>query len=179
MRNFLKNDQDYKRRLLKKNLLNKKGQEEIVGFVIIIVIVSVVILVLLSFMLTKKENIATDSYEIESFIQSMLQYTTECEINSEILSLNRLISLCNSKGICTNGEGSCVVLENTLKEILNSAWVVNENSVVKGYDFKIVNDNKEIFSMMEGNKTARYKGSYQDFVRSGEKYQVVLTIYEE
>lgn len=157
---------------------NKKGQEEIVGFVIIIAIVSVIILILLSFMLNKKEIVAVESYEVESFVQSMLQYTTECESYTEFLSFQKLITYCDVEGVCLNEEDSCKLLNSTAREILESAWNVNDESAIKGYEFKIFNEEGEMVSIEKGNKTANYKGNYQDFVRSGEDYKVSLTIYE-
>jgi hypothetical protein len=173
----------YKNRLDKKignfSLLSrKKGQEEIIGFVVIVVIVSVIILILLSFMLTSSDDAAVESYEVESFIQSMLQYTTDCESQIEFLSFQKLIAYCENEGICLNGIKSCEVLESTAKKIIETGWNVNEQSAIKGYEFKIFSDERELFSIFEGNKTANYKGSFQDFVRSGNEYGVSLAIYE-
>lgn len=158
--------------------MNKKGQEEIVGFVVIVVIVSVIILILLSFILTNSEGSAVESYEVESFIQSMLQYTTSCENQLEFLSFQKLIAYCENEGICLNGENSCEILNSTTKEIIETGWNVNEQSAIKGYEFKISTEEKELFLLQEGNKTTSYKGSFQDFARSGEEYGISLTIYE-
>lgn len=161
-----------------KRKFNRKGQEEIVGFVIIIALVSVIVLVLLSFMLTKKEVAAVESYEVESFIQSLLQYTTDCETYTEFLSFQKLITYCDKEGVCLDDENSCDKLNFIAKEIIENSWNVNDESAVKGYEFKIFNEEGEMFALNEGNKTANYKGNYQDFVRSGEDYKVSLTIYE-
>jgi hypothetical protein len=159
-------------------LPNKFGQEEIIGFVVIVVIVSVIILVLLSFILTNTDENVVESYEVESFIQSMLQYTTSCENQLEFLSYQKLIAYCENEGVCLNGENSCKILDSTTREIIKVGWNINEQSPIKGYEFKIATEEKELFFAEEGNKTTNYKGSFQDFARSGEKYIVSLTIYE-
>lgn len=159
-------------------LSNKAGQEEIIGFVVIVVIVSVIILILLSFLLNDSNGAAVESYEVESFIQSMLQYTTNCESQIEFLSFQKLIAYCENEGTCLNGIQSCEVLNSTAKEIIETGWNVNEQSAIKGYEFKIFSEEKELFSIMEGNKTANYKGSFQDFARSGSEYGISLNIYE-
>lgn len=158
--------------------LDKKGQEEIVGFVVIIVIVGVIILILLGFLLNSPDESAVESYEVESFIDSMLQYTTNCESQLEYLSVQKLIAYCENEGICLDGEDSCDILNSTIKEIIENGWNVNEQGAVKAYEFNIFNEDIEIFSVEKGNKSSSYKGSYQDFVRSGKEYKVSLTIYE-
>lgn len=160
------------------NLFNKRAQEEIVGFVIIVVIIGVIILVLLSFMLMNDDEAVLESYEIESFIDSMLQYTTNCETQLEFLSFQKLIAHCESNGVCLDNSNSCRVLNSTAEEIIEGAWNVNEQSAIKGYEFRIFNEESEIFAMEKGNKTITYKGSYQDFARSGREYKVLLTVYE-
>ena len=158
--------------------LDKKGQEEIVGFVVIIVIVGVIILILLGFLLNSPDESAVESYEVESFIDSMLQYTTNCESQLEYLSVQKLIAYCENEGICLDGEDSCDILNSTIKEIIENGWNVNEQSAVKAYEFNIFNEENQIFLIEKGNKTSSYKGSYQDFVRSGKEYKVSLMIYE-
>jgi hypothetical protein len=157
---------------------NKFGQEEIVGFVVIVVIVSVIILVLLSFLLTRSDDSVVESYEVESFIQSMLQYTTECESQIEFLSMQRLIAYCESKGNCLDGREGCEILNSTAREIIEKSWNINEQSAIKGYEFKIFSEEKELINIERGNKTLNYKGSFQDFARSGNEYGVSLVIYE-
>ena len=58
---------------------NRSAQEEMVGFVVIVVIVSIALLILLGFLLRGSGKSAVESFEIENFIQSVMQYTTDCE----------------------------------------------------------------------------------------------------
>ena len=159
-------------------LSNKFGQEEIIGFVVIVVIVSVIMLILLSFILTNSDDVAVESYEVESFIQSVMQYTTDCENQLEFLSYQKLIAYCENEGICLNGINSCEILNSTTEEIIETGWNINEQSAIKGYEFKIATEEKELFLLEKGNKTTSYKGSFQDFARSGKEYTISLTIYE-
>ena len=63
----------------------KKGQEEMVGFALILILVAIIVLVFIGFSIRSPEKESVESYEVESFLQSMLQYTTECENNVEKL----------------------------------------------------------------------------------------------
>src|SRR3989338_7985995 len=56
----------------------KRSQEEMVGFALIIILVSIILLVFLAFSLSKSKTESTESYEVNSFLQSTLQYTTAC-----------------------------------------------------------------------------------------------------
>ena len=73
---------------------NKYGQEEMVGFALIMIIVAIILLIFLSFSLGKSEKETVESYEVESFIQSMSQYTTDCRDNLEYVSIQKLIFDC-------------------------------------------------------------------------------------
>ena len=61
----------------------KKAQEEMVGFALIIILVAVILLIFLGFSLRDQEKETIESYEVESFIQSFLQYTSDCRDNLE------------------------------------------------------------------------------------------------
>ena len=161
-----------------KSLFNsKKAQEEIVGFVVILVIVSVIILVLLWFLLNNPSEAAVESFEIESFIQTALQYTTDCEGNLEFLPIEELIISCENKEKCLDKKDSCFVLEETFKKIIDSSWIVNNQSAIKGYKLNVyVNEGKKLV-IHKGNETTNYKGALQDFARSGDDYVVSLNVY--
>ncbi|MDD5012677.1 MAG: hypothetical protein PHQ66_03490 [Candidatus Nanoarchaeia archaeon] len=157
--------------------VNNKGQEEIVGFVVIIVIVSVAMIILLWFLLNSPSESAVENFEIESFIQTTLQYTTSCEGQVEFLSLQNLIIACNEGGKCLDESDSCVVLNETLKEIIESSWPVSEQSAIKGYKLNVYIEDLEALQIQKGNETTNYKGAFQDFARSGKDYKVSLNVY--
>lgn len=157
--------------------IEKKGQEEMVGFVIIVIIVSVVLLVLLGFLLNTPNKGAVENYQVDSFIQASLQYTSSCENEVEFISVQNLIVSCEQGNTCLDGQNSCDVLNDTLKNLVERAWNVNNQSAVKGYKLGVMTGNTGIFMLQEGNETRNYKGGLQDFAKSGEEYEVSLNVY--
>jgi hypothetical protein len=140
---------------------NKSGQEEIIGFALIVVIVAVIILIFISFSLTRPQKEPVESYEIENFIQSLLQYTTDCEDNLEHLSMQKLIISCFESDYCKNKKSACEVLNKTLFGILKTSWNIGEENPVKGYFLNISSKTEKIISLKEGNITKNYKWSTQ------------------
>ena len=145
---------------MKNNLFKKmkKGQEEMVGFVLIVVVVSVILLFFLGITLQNKEA-GIGSQEVKNFISSFLPYTTECKIKAKNVSIKNLVFECVDGEVCSNGENSCEVLENTLKEIVDASWNVGEENPNKGYILKILSNDREILFLKEGNLTGFYKSS--------------------
>lgn len=162
---------------MKVNQKSKRAQEEMVGFVVIIVIVSVVLLVLLGFLLRSPDKSAVESYEVESFIQSALQYTSSCESQIEFLSIEDLIVACERKEKCLDERDSCEILNESLRGIIEKAWNVKEGSAVKGYKLSISVGEQERLLFKKGNETRNYKGAFQDFAKRGNNYEVLLNVY--
>jgi len=140
---------------------NEKAQEEMVGFALIIILVSVVLLVFLGFTLRDQGKETVESYEVESFIQSFLYYTTNCRDNLEFLSIQKLISDCNNNRICLDQRQACDVLKPILKEIVEESWNIGTDTAIKGYELTINSAEKEILKLKEGNTTKNSKGSVQ------------------
>lgn len=138
----------------------KKAQEEMVGFALIVIVVAVVLLVFLSISLKNKNNDFIESYEAESFVNSFLQYTTDCSNNLEYLNLERLIYSCNNQETCIDGREACAVLEDDLKGIVSESWNI-VNRPVSGYVLNISSKDKDIISIKEGNISGDYKGTMQ------------------
>lgn len=159
--------------------MKRKGQEEMVGFALILILVAIILLVFIGFSIRSPEKESVESYEVESFLQSMLQYTTSCENNIEKLPVQRLISFCNSKEKCLDERNSCEVLKSDLEEMLSNSWVVGEERPVKGYELTIVTseNNGSILDIRAGNVTTNSKGSSQDFFRSQTLYEVQFKAY--
>lgn len=139
----------------------KKAQEEMVGFALIIILVAVILLIFLGFSLRDQEKETIESYEVESFIQSFLQYTSDCRDNLEFLSVQKLISKCSRNEMCLNGNSTCDVLNPLLKELVEESWIVGTETAIKGYELKINSFEEEILKFEEGNITANSKGSVQ------------------
>ena len=154
----------------------KRGQEEMVGFALIVILVAVILVVFLGFSLNKEKE-SVQSYEVESFLQASLQYTTSCSDNFEYLSLQNLIFNCVGENTCSGGENSCEVLGEELKGILGQGWTVEKGSLTKGYEMNITSNGKEVIFIAEGNFTGNSKGSFQNFFRAGNSIDILFTVY--
>lgn len=154
--------------------LNKKAQEEMVGFVLIIVIVAVILLIFLGFYIRQDNSQFVESKETENFINSMLQYTTICKDNYGYVSISELIRECYHENRCLNGEESCVILENTVEDLIDSAWEGKNN--LQGYEINISSGRGKIVYFLRGNQTGNYKGDIEDFGGS-ENIQVIFNAY--
>lgn len=155
---------------------NKKAQEEMVGFALIIVIVAVILLIFLGFSLNSKKE-AVENYEVESFIQSFLQYTSDCEDYLDYLSLQDLIFACERNKKCLDGRDSCEVLNETLTGIAEAGFPIEGDRPVKGYFLNITIEGGEMFSLTKGNITKNSKGAIQDFSKSGQFFEISFKTY--
>lgn len=161
--------------MIKRNY--KLAQEEMVGFAVIMVIMGVILLIVFGFMLKSPDNATIESYEVESFIQASLQYTSDCENQLEFMPIQELIIACGVESKCLDERDSCKVLNSTLNELITKGWNVGEKSAVRGYDLKLIIDNQEILLLQKGNKTTSYVGGSQDFARRGKNYEISLVVY--
>lgn len=155
----------------------RKGQEELVGFALIMIIVAVILLVLLSLSLRKPQQEEVESYEVNSFIQAFLQYTSDCRDESEYLDVQELIFDCNDRRVCVDGRDTCEVLNSTLMEIVAESWNVGADRPVRGYELRILSNDGELLLLTEGNKTRSYKGSSQNFFKRSNKFDIFFTAY--
>jgi hypothetical protein len=163
---------------------NNKAQEEMVGFGLILILVAIIFVVFISVYIRKPSEKVTD-YEANSFIQSALQYTTTCEEeNLENLTIQKLIFKCKENNPCGyRNMDPCSILNNTLKNIIRESWNVNSKSPIKGYSFviNISEDGGEteqrIMNVSEGVVTNNYRGSEQDFGKSGDYLTILFQVY--
>lgn len=169
----------------------KKGQEEMVGFAMIIIIVAVIILVLLGISLNKPAvSQGVESYEVESFIQALLQHTTECSTNygSSYNDIGNLIAECDMEQFCWNESmgpeqeekdeiSSCEALNSTIENILENSWRTGQDRPVKGYVFNITQEDSDITSLSSGETTSNYKGSIQVLPKRGSNYKIEFRAY--
>ncbi|MCK5150128.1 hypothetical protein KAJ87_04345 [Candidatus Pacearchaeota archaeon] len=153
---------------------HKKAQEEIVGFALIMIIVAVILLIFLGFYLSGSQRDTVESYEVESFIQSILQYTTDCEDHLEYIPIQKLIADCVDDETCLDGRRACDALNSTLKNILKESWKIEGDRPLKGYEFTIFAEGEEMLIIKEGNSTNNYKGSDQFLAK---KIEVFFTAY--
>ncbi|MEM4153150.1 MAG: hypothetical protein QXK80_03515 [Candidatus Pacearchaeota archaeon] len=124
---------------------NKKAQEEIMGFVIIILLVMIISLVFFAFALRRGGPIIEPKQaELDDFLNSMLSYTTNCEINSKNQSIRELIRYCNDipTRTCKDDRKVCVALNSTLENMfqeLQGQGMRIANAPIHGYEFNITN----------------------------------------
>lgn len=142
----------------------KRSQEEMVGFALIIIIVAVILLIFIGFSLRDQEKEVVESYEVDSFIQSFLQYTTDCvdSYKPRYRSIEKLIIDCNNGERCLDERDICEVLDSILKEIIEESWDVKGDRPVKGYNLKIGSNNETILDISDGDATNNYKSSMQE-----------------
>jgi argininosuccinate lyase len=144
---------------------NKKGQEEMVGFVVIVVLVAIVFLILFGLFVGRENNVGKESREVYIFLDSLMEYTTECAVSFEPAYSNfgELLTECYEKRKCTSEKEACEVLEETAKEILNSSFLVSQESRIKGYEFESYYGNNEsqedILYLSEGNCSGSLRGA--------------------
>ncbi len=168
-----------------RKLIKKKGQEEMLGFALIMIIVAVILVIFLGFSLRKSPKEAVESYEVESFIQSMLSYSTDCgNYRNSHLPVRDLVFECNSENTCLNGEESCKILESTLKDILEATWNVGEDTPIKGYKLDVVEEKGDeegaegiIPTISKGNETSNARGSMQPYSKGGTLIEIYFTGY--
>jgi hypothetical protein len=160
-----------------KNIINKKGQDEMIGFAVIVIIIGVIILIAIGFMVNRPDKSAVQDSEIESFIQSSLQYTTDCQDNLGYLSVQELIISCQSAESCLDGINSCAVLNSTLGNLIEKGWNVGTQSAIKGYEFNVKVGEESTLDYKKGNLTADYKAGIQSFARNGVDYSLSLNLY--
>jgi hypothetical protein len=152
----------------------KKAQEEMVGFAVIMIVVAIILLVLLGISLNNSNKDAVESHEVDSFIQSFLEYTTDCRDNSEYLSVRKLIIKCSNEARCSDGRNTCSVLNSTLEGIIDESWVVGEDTPIVGYELRIISDEEDLLVLREGNVTASSKTGDQSLPRT----KIFFTAYD-
>lgn len=155
--------------------MSRKAQEEMVGFAMIVIIVAIIILIFISFSINRNVQEPLESYEVNSFISSTLQYTSDCQDYISYLSLQKVILKCADKEKCLDGKEACEVLNETLIQITQSSWKLERGGLTKGYVLNITEKEKSIYLIKEGNLTSNYKGSMQALGR--DEIQIFFTVY--
>lgn len=155
--------------------INMKGQEEMVGFALIMIIVSVILLIFLGFALSNKSsNVEEKDFQITSFLESSLQYTTECNDNYEYLQVRDLIRLCKNQQVCANGKDPCKILNSTMGSLLTEAWKPGASNPIKGYYMNITSaDGDSIKTFNAGNITNTNRADASEF----RGFRVYLKVY--
>lgn len=179
-KNILKNKQGQgmKSKISPASPFRKKAQEEMVGFALILILVAVIFVVLLASYINKPQSEGVGNPEVNSFVQSFLQYTTACEEqNSVNVSVQKLIFKCQGREICSYNMDPCKVLNDTIKGIIQKSWDVGEENPVKGYSLLIMSEKGQVLNLTGGVVTNNYKGSEQDFGKGEEFITILFNAY--
>jgi competence protein ComGC len=148
---------------------NKKGQEEIIGFVLIVVIVAIIFLIFLGIFIRQKAPATQkESTDVYQFLQSMMEYTSDCAISYEpaFSNLGTLVKDCNADSMCKSGESACNTLNRTLRGAIESNWKIGPSTPYKGYVFNATYSSdsrvKEVMFITAGNcsRTGRIGAEY-------------------
>lgn len=144
---------------------NKKAQSEMVGFAIILIIITMLILGFLVHTIKKDSGEPVESYQVETFIQSFLEYTTECAKSYEpnYQSMRNVLIMCTKNQSCLNGESSCETFKKEMDGIMENSWFVGLEWPTKGYSLNITHRGIEIYSNVKGNSTQNSRGATQPF----------------
>lgn len=147
------------------------------GFALIIILVAVILLIFLGLSFNKNKQVEIKSYEVESFLSTVMQYTSDCKTNIEFLSIQKLMFSCYDKQECENGKKACELLNKEITEIMKEAWPI-VNSPMKAYEFDILANNQTLINpIKQGNSTLNFKGTTNFFSRSGVQYTINVKIY--
>ena len=148
--------------------MNYKGQEEVVGFVFIVLIVVIGFILFLGFSSRgNNSELNLESAEVYNFLESSLDYTSDCAVNFEpnYLKLGSLLRECQRKeGNCISGIDKCKVLNETFANLLEKSFSINSESYYKGYELVSIyssNDsaNRELVNAKKGSCSNKFVGS--------------------
>ena len=172
--------------------IKNKAQEEIIGFVVIMLVVAVIFVIFLGIYISKNSEESFDSSEISQFLDSAMEFTTECSIYStgyNYLNVQQLFIECQKGSLCYDGQTACEVLEITLTNLTESAWSFGQNRPEKGYEYEIIYESStgeedlnpdfkepHSFGLVGGEK---YKGASPTFSVGSGNVIINLKIYSE
>lgn len=157
----------------------KKAQEEIMGFVIIIMLVIIIGIVFFAFAIRQGTVVEPKQAELDDFVNSMLAYTSNCEISAKNQSIRELARQCNNNPSkkCNNNNNVCNVLNNTLEnmfEELQGSGTQIANAYVHGYEFNITGA-EQITYIAEGAQEGNYFAS-STFIPTGQAKDITVKL---
>ncbi|MFH1187199.1 MAG: hypothetical protein V1697_03470 [Candidatus Levyibacteriota bacterium] len=157
----------------------KKAQEEITGFAMIIIIVAVILVIFLRFALTSPQKDTIESYEVESYLQSLLQKTSDCKStdNLRYYSVKELMFKCYSNETCLDGKRICDVFVKELGTVSNQSWDIGVGSSIRGYSVNATVNGARLQSLAYGNRTRSSKGASQELIKEGNMFNLEFKAY--
>ena len=148
----------------------RRAQEEIVGFVLIVVLVVIVLIIFLGISLRSPKTQQRESEVIYQFLESSMEQTTNCSLSqgASYLALDDILRECHETGSsCVNGQNSCDLAEDTMRELLNKSFAIGPSYPYKGYDVSavyLVNASGQqqieyVLNLTKGNCSNSYSGN--------------------
>ena len=135
----------------------------------------VILLIFLSIYLSTPSDKNTTNSEVDSFVNVLLQYTSNCSNNRGPLLVKDLIYECYGNRTCLDERESCKVLDETLGSIANESWA--GQGKIKGYALNVSINGRELFYTKKGNLTGNSKGSVEELTKSGSNVQISFRAY--
>jgi type II secretory pathway pseudopilin PulG len=166
--------------------LNKKAQEDIAGFVVLLVVVMIILAVFLTiFISNSRQTTQQDDVETSQFLNSLLQYTTDCATAYEpaYSTVGELAVKCTEGATCTSGKSACEALNKTAKQVIKNAYKAGNNRKVSGYLFWIernstIGKTSYLVSVGEGGTGATLRGASQPLTTlAGDNLRAVFEVY--
>lgn len=159
--------------------MKKKAQEEIVGFTMIIVLVAVILVIFLSFSMKNPQKENVESYEVENYLQALLQKTSDCRDlnNLKYYPVKDLIFKCNAGENCLDDRKTCEVLVKEIGIVSNQSWYLGKGSPIKGYALNITVSGEQLKAIKYGNQTKSYKGAEQSFIKESKEFIIDFKAY--
>ncbi len=171
---------------------SRKAQDEMVGFGLILIIVAIAFIIFITIYITR-ESKESEDHQVKSFVQALLQYTTTCQEESlKNVTVQNLIKKCYREDSCyieppnPNIETDpCIILNETIKNIIQESWKIGPNNPNIGYSF-IINmteggeAQRTFLNLTDGNVvTNNYRIGYQSFgdSRTEDNIRIILHVH--
>ena len=139
---------------------NKKAQQEMVGLILIIILVVIGMVVALIININNSTKVEHSDLA-NNLLGSIQLVTTSCKVSYSYQNIKELSKSCHDNKNCLDGNYSCDILNNTLKEILENIMVLE--SQVSYLNLEIVHVGEDFeetqISLKNGNCTGSYYGS--------------------
>ena len=164
--------------MIRKIRKDKKAQEEIIGFGIILVIIAIVAVILISISINKNSNTSSEDFEITSFLKVLMEKSTLCEKNGNLVPVKDLIFECGRRKSCENELNSCEVLNETISEAMTDNWKIVNGSSTKGYLILIYYEGDLQINETKGIVEGNFKGTSQNYAKTSEDVEIYLKIYD-
>lgn len=159
-------------------MINRKGQQEIVGFVLIVVLVMVGLMVFLIISVRNSADEEGTSVGVSNMLDVVMKTTTECAIvyEPDYDDFEDLFKSCYNGKRCSNLErDACEYLEESLGDVVSS--MVKSDASVSGWSLDFFEkEGAGILQLKEGNCTSGVSGAQRSIVSGGDSLVLRMRI---